>query len=59
MNNMTRYTIDRFIEKYAGRRHISAGVHFKDGNIISFMNNSFSQIMEYISSKDIDYIVTK
>lgn len=56
---MRKYTVAEFEKKYAGKRHISCGVHYKDGTHECIVNASFSQIISYIKNKEVLFIVSK
>lgn len=55
---MKKYTLEQFVAKYSGKRHISCGINYIDGNHDTMMNASFSQIISYIGEKKVAFIAT-
>ena len=56
---MKRYTVKEFEKKYAGRNHISCGVHYADGTHDCVANAPFSWIADFIKNKKVVFIISK
>ena len=59
MKHLKKLTFER-LEKKSGDRHVSGGLHFTDGFMVSFQNASVNQILSYIktSGKEFAYFAT-
>lgn len=58
MKKLKKLSLEEFKNEYANRRHISCGIHFTDGTMLS-INNMNSAYVEYIinsSEKELKYI---
>lgn len=49
MRTLKKLTLEQ-LEKKAGERHISGGLHFANGSMVSMQNVSVSQVISYIKS---------
>lgn len=58
---MKKYTLEKFIKKYEGQRHIYCGINYVDGGHDTMMNASFSQITSFINQKgkEVSFIASK
>ena len=59
MKQLKKLTLEE-LEKKAGTRHISGGLHFNDGSMVLFQNVSVSQVLSYIRTcgKEFAYFAT-
>lgn len=58
MKQLKKLNLEDFIKKYKGRTHITCGVHFTDGDMVSVQNMSFPYV-EYViksSGKELKYV---
>lgn len=58
MKTLKKLSLEEFKNKYQNRRHISCGIHFTDGTMLT-INNMTSAYVEYIinsSEKELKYI---
>ena len=50
---MRKYTLDEFVKKYGGKRHICCGINYANGEHETMINSSCSQIISQINQKKI------
>lgn len=59
MEGITKYTWEQFKAKYEGKRHISCGINYADGDRETVMGASFNQIVSIIAGRRVVYIASK
>ena len=58
MKQLKKLNFKDFEKKYKGRTHISCGIHFTDGTMLSVQNMSYPYV-EYVvkdANKELNYI---
>lgn len=58
MKQLKKLNFEDFQKKYKGRTHISCGIHFTDGTMLSVQNMSFPYVEYAVKSgnKELSYI---
>ena len=58
---MKKYTLEQFVKKYEGKRGISCGINYVDGDHDTMMGASCSQIMSWIriKGKEVAFIASR
>lgn len=59
MKGINKYTWEQFKAKYEGKRHISCGINYDNGDRDTVMGVSFSQIVSIIAGRKVVYIASK
>lgn len=52
MKQLKKLSFEDFEKKYKGKTHISCGIHFVDGTMLSVQNMSFSYVEYAVKSED-------